>query len=81
MSLANLEELSMNFKDNFFQSLGNLNDLNIFVMSDHGSRIIKNDKRSSLSNILAHKNFNMSNPLRINNEKISQEIFKIKFDE
>ncbi len=69
------------FMDNFFQSLGNLNDLNIFVMSDHGSRIIKNDKRSSLSNIFAHKNFNMSNPLRINNEKISQEIFKIKFDE
>ena len=66
--------------DNFFYSLGDLNDLNIFLMSDHGSRI-KKDKRSSLSNIFAHKHFNMDTPLKISIEKISQEIFRKKFDE
>ena len=66
--------------DNFFHNLGNLDDLNIFIISDHGSRI-KNDKRSSLSNIFAHKNFNINNPLEINTEQISQEIFRKKFDE
>ena len=66
--------------DIFFQSLGNLNNINIFVISDHGSRIKKN-KRSSLSNIFAHKNFNTNNPLEIKVEKISQEIFRKKFDE
>ena len=66
--------------DIFFQSLGNLNNINIFVISDHGSRIKKN-KRSSLSNIFAHKNFNTNNPLEIKIEKISQEIFRKKFDE
>ena len=66
--------------DNFFYSLGDLNDLNIFLISDHGSRI-KKDKRSSLSNIFAHKHFNMDTPLKISIEKISQEIFRKKFDE
>ena len=66
--------------ENFLQSLGNLNDLNIFLISDHGSRI-KKDKRSSLSNIFAHKYFNIDTPLKISIEKISQEIFRKKFDE
>ncbi len=66
--------------DNFFYSLGDLNDLNIFLISDHGSRI-KKDKRSSLSNIFAHKYFNIDTPLKISIEKISQEIFRKKFDE
>lgn len=33
------------------------------------------DKKISLSNIFARKNFNMNNLLQIKSEKISQEIF------
>ena len=68
------------FINEFFTSLGDLKDLNIFILSDHGSRI-NDEKKSSLSNIFAHKNFDAKNPLKISEEKISQEIFREKFND
>ena len=38
-------------------------------------------KKSSLSNIFAHKNFGAKYSLKISGEKISQEIFKEKFND
>ena len=61
--------------DNFFKSLNDLTNFRIFIMSDHGSRITKEDI-SSFSTIFAYKDYMKKTSENIT-EKISiQSLFK-----
>ena len=68
------------FMDNFFKDIGDLDNLNIFIISDHGSRL-KNTKRSSLSNIFAHKDFDRQNSTKIIEEHNSHYLFMKKLND
>ena len=58
--------------DKFLDQIENIENLKIYIMSDHGSRIVK-DKNSSLSTIFAFKNFNNKISYRINEKNMHKE--------
>ena len=60
--------------------LDNLDNLKIFFLSDHGSRITS-EKQSSLSTIFAVKHFKSSKPTQIKTETNSQILFRIENNE
>ena len=66
--------------DEFLNKIDNLNDIKIFFISDHGSRIASSD-RSSLSSIFAFKNYDSQSAKKIEKKFITQEIFKLKINE
>jgi hypothetical protein len=61
--------------DKFLNQIENIENLKIYIMSDHGSRIVK-DKNSSLSTIFAFKNFNNKTSYSVNEKNMHKE-FKI----
>ena len=63
------------FMDFLFSKINNLNNLEIFIMSDHGSRIT-NEENSSLSTIFAHKNFMQNKFKKITEKNSIQHLFK-----
>jgi hypothetical protein len=65
----------INILDKFLDKIENIENRKIYIMSDHGSRIV-NDKNSSLSTIFAFKNFNNKTSYRINEKNMHKE-FKI----
>ena len=64
----------INFMDTFLSKINNLNNFEIFVMSDHGSRIT-NEENSSLSTIFAYKNFMQSKFNKITEKNSIQYLF------
>ena len=65
----------INILDNFLGKIHKIENHEIFIMSDHGSRITK-DKRSSLSTILAVKKFDSNNSSKLYGNNMHKE-FKI----
>lgn len=65
----------INILDKFLDKIENIENRKIYIMSDHGSRIV-NDKNSSLSTIFAFKNFNNKTSYRINEKNMHKE-FKL----
>lgn len=65
----------INILDKFLDKIENIENHKIFIMSDHGSRIV-NDKKSSHSTIFAFKNFNSKTSYRLYEENMHKE-FKI----
>ena len=61
--------------DKFLSKIGDLNNIRLFVISDHGSRITS-AKESMLSSIFAFKDYNSLSSKKIEEEVISQELFK-----
>ena len=61
--------------DKFLDQIKNIENLKIYIMSDHGSRIVR-DKNSSLSTIFAFKNFNSKTSHRLYEKNMHKE-FKI----
>ena len=62
----------INILDKFLFKIENIENRKIYIMSDHGSRIV-NDKNSSLSTIFAFKNFNNKISNRINEKNMHKE--------
>ena len=65
----------INILDKFLDKIENIENHKIFIMSDHGSRIVS-DKKSSLSTIFAFKNFNNKTSNRLYEKNMHKE-FKI----
>ena len=65
----------INFMDNLLSKINNLNDFEIFIMSDHGSRIT-NEENSSLSTIFAHKSYKQDKFKKIIEKNSIQYLFK-----
>lgn len=63
------------FMDIFLSKINNLNNFEIFIMSDHGSRIT-NEENSSLSTIFAHKEFMQNKSNKITEKNSIQYLFK-----
>ena len=63
------------FMDNLLSKMGDLKNFEIFIMSDHGSRITNEDS-SSLSTIFAHKSFMQNNYKKITEKNSTQYLFK-----
>ena len=63
------------FMDNLLSKMGDLENFEIFMMSDHGSRIT-NEDNSSLSTIFAHKSFMQNNYKKITEKNSTQYLFK-----
>jgi len=63
------------FMDNLLSKIGDLENFEIFMMSDHGSRIT-NEDNSSLSTIFAHKSFMQNNYKKITEKNSTQYLFK-----
>ncbi len=63
------------FMDKFLSKIGNLNNIRFFIISDHGSRITSS-KESTFSSIFAFKDYNSLSSKKIEEEVISQELFK-----
>ena len=65
----------INILDKFLDKIENIENHKIFIMSDHGSRIV-NDKKSSHSTIFAFKNFHSKTSYRLYEKNMHKE-FKI----
>ena len=65
----------INILDKFLGKIENIESHKIFIMSDHGSRIV-NDKKSSLSTIFAFKNFDSKTSYSLYEKNMHKE-FKI----
>lgn len=63
------------FMDNLLSKMDDLENFEIFIMSDHGSRIT-NEDNSSLSTIFAHKSFMQNNYKKITEKNSTQYLFK-----
>ena len=61
--------------DVFFREIKNLSNYEIFIISDHGSRITKEDS-SSLSAIFAYKDFKNDTSINYPNKESIQSLFK-----
>ncbi len=61
--------------DIFFKEINNLSEYEIFIISDHGSRITKEDN-SSLSTIFAYKDFKNNISNKYSNKESIQSLFK-----
>ena len=61
--------------DTLLSKINNINNFEIFIMSDHGSRITSKEN-SSLSTIFAHKNFMQRKFNKITNKNSIQYLFK-----
>ena len=63
------------FMDTLLSKINNINNFEIFIMSDHGSRITSKEN-SSLSTIFAQKNFMQRKFNKITNKNSIQYLFK-----
>ena len=63
------------FMDNLLSKINNLDNFEIFIMSDHGSRIT-NEEESSLSTIFAHKSFMQNKFNKVTEKNSIQYLFK-----
>ena len=72
----NIERIcTIKILEKFFSKLNDVEKIKIIILSDHGSKI-SNSKSSSLSTILAFKNFNSNNSSLVNDEVVLQKVFK-----
>ena len=63
------------FMDNLLSKIKNLKNFEIFIMSDHGSRIT-NEENSSLSTIFAHKSHMQNKFNKVTEKNSIQYLFK-----
>ena len=63
------------FMDNLLSKIKNLKNFEIFIMSDHGSRIT-NEENSSLSTIFAHKSHMQNKFNKVTEKNLIQYLFK-----